>query len=94
MISWYWCSGCGPSVRCKLCGNTWCSQGLDDNCPGCRKAREAANGPIPRKMRYERGRRPNKHLRGLLRRGHRHSRLFRRTQPRVSFKDLLGDEWG
>ena len=60
-MSWYFCYGCGPSVRCDTCGATECGQDLKDDCPGCVKARALrAKGP-PRNIRLpDKGYRPRK----------------------------------
>lgn len=68
-MSWYFCSGCGPSVKCDVCGATECAQEVHSNarnksCPGCIKASEQSKGPIPWNMQIiPNGARGWKHLR-------------------------------
>lgn len=39
LANWYFCSGCGASVRCNVCGATECSQDINPaKCKGCAKA--------------------------------------------------------
>jgi hypothetical protein len=87
---WYFCCGCGPSVRCSVCGATQCGQNFDEaNCQGCAKARAASYGTIPWFLDDKQGRRPNKALRKTLSRIERHRRIWRRKHPPVKLKDLL-----
>ncbi len=52
LARWYHCSGCGPSLRCDVCGETECSQGMtSETCPGCAKAKQMRKGSVPWNMR-------------------------------------------
>ena len=74
-MSWYYCSGCGASQKCEVCGATECSQDLYRNasqgtCPGCVRAlgilddAKAGKIGIPWNIRNTpRGVRPWRHLR-------------------------------
>jgi hypothetical protein len=82
-MSWYRCSGCGPSQKCDICGATQCAQNLSDDCPGCKKAKEDAKGTPPWNMRHQpKGVRPWKHNRKWINRARRHSKKFREENRR------------
>ena len=85
LFTWFYCSGCGATLRCKLCKAAECS-GLDSaNCIGCAAARaeraaiEAKQKGVPWNMRRVRFARPHKHIRKRETAIQRHLRgLYRR----------------
>jgi hypothetical protein len=91
---WYFCSGCGATARCHVCGATACAQNYDDNCPGCAATRKAQKGAVPWYVNHQWGRRPNKALRKTMSRVERHRRMFKRAVRPVKWKDLMEGDWG
>ena len=90
---WYFCSGCGPTAKCPVCGATACAQNFQSACPGCTLTRNAQEGTVPWYLDHQPGRRPNKALRKTLARIERHRRLFRRYCPPPKWEDLMDGDW-
>lgn len=91
-MSWYRCSGCGPSQQCDVCGASQCSQDLRNDCLGCMRAKFAAKGPVPWNMQWPpNSTRPWKHNRKWLTRNERHMKLFRRmySQSICTMDDII-----
>jgi hypothetical protein len=96
-MSWYRCSGCGPSQKCDICGATECAQNFQSDCPGCVKAQEQAKGIVPWNMkRPPKGTRPTKHNRRWIRKEDSHrkkfikaNRMYEKSQGIDTWKFLL-----
>lgn len=89
-MSQFFCSGCGPTRKCDVCGGCECSQDMQYGCPGClsAKAQPYAWFLVDAARRGVRLSKPARKIRSQI---ERHRRLFRRHCPPVKFEDAIWD---